>query len=301
MSALEKLLKEQKAFINRKLPETWYPFTLPSLNRMMDIEGQNRGLRGGRMHQFIGAKSVGKTTLSLDILANAQRTGEQVAFIDFERTYDPYYASILGIDTDKMILVQTDTAEQGLDLAEDLVQAGVKAIVVDSIPAAVPKSELEKDMEDSATMAVSAGFLTRWSRRMIPILSNTGSICICINQFRANFSKMSPKETKPYGPLAFLHNISTSLEMRRIQNDDDESVVQCFVEKNKQGGKEREKVNIHMSYGQGIDYPYDVLTMALESDIIRKSGAWFYYGELKAQGMDNAKELFPIEEIRSKL
>jgi recombination protein RecA len=295
--SLQDILKKYKDVINTETPEYWYPFSLLSLNRLV---GNLKGLRGGRMYQFIGEKSTGKSTLSLDLIANAQRYGKVCAYVDFERTFDKEYAQKLGVDLDNLIIVKTDTAEQSLTIVEELIKAGVLLIVLDSIPAAVPSSESDKDYSDNEKMASAAGFITRFCKRIIPILDNYGAIVIVINQNRANFSTLSRKETKPFGPKQLQYSVSLTLELARIKNGDDETRVQALVEKSKIG-VERQRAEFTMIYGSGINKEEDLLTLALEYDIIQKTGSWFKYGELKAQGMENAITTFPLDEIRERV
>jgi len=295
--SLDEVKKRYKQFINIEVPEIWYPFSLLSLNVLVG----GKGLRGGRIVQFLGDKSSGKSTLSLDIIKNAQEANKTGAIIDFERTYDPEYAGFLGLNTDDIILVKPDTAETGLDIAEQLIDSGVSVVVIDSIAAPITNSEREKDLNDSEKMAASAGLITRFLKRMIPKLDNSGSLLILINQNRANISSMSRKESKPFGAKAIQYLSSITLELARIKNGENESIVQVMVEKNKQGGIERRKAEITMDYGKGFDISGDILVLAIEQGLIDKRGAWLYYADKKAQGFDQAKTLFPIEQIKDRL
>jgi recombination protein RecA len=295
--SLDEIKKRYKQFINIESPERWYKFSLLSLNRLVG----GKGVRGGRILQLLGDKSSGKTTLALDLARDTQKQEEIAAIIDFERTYDPDYAEFLGVDTESLVLVKPDTAETGLAIAEELIDSGVMLVIIDSIAAPITNSEREKDLNDSEKMAASAGLITRFLKRMIPKLDNTGALLVLINQNRANISTMSRKEKKPFGALAIQYLSSTTLELARIKNGENESIVQVFVEKNKQGGIERLKAEITLAYGKGFDVFGDILLLALEQEIITKRGAWFYYGDMKAQGMEQAKLLFPIEEIRDRV
>ena len=139
------LAKEYKEFINTIAPIEWYQFSLISLNKIVG----GKGIKGGRVIQLLGNKSSGKSSLALDLIANAQKNGKTCAYIDFECTYDSDYASFLGVNTDDLIVVNTDTAENGFMLCEKLVDSGVSLIVIDSIAAPVSKSELDKDLNDN--------------------------------------------------------------------------------------------------------------------------------------------------------
>jgi recombination protein RecA len=296
---LKKLLKEHKAIINKPVEDVWYPSSLPSINSLLG----GKGLRGGRLHQIIGNESSGKTTVSLDFLVQEQKRGNIVAYIDFERTFDPLYAKTLGLDIseERFIRVTADDAETGLHLSEELVKSGITAFIIDSIPAALPSSEKEKDLTESAKMAVSAGYITRWCKRIIPLLDNYNALGIVINQNRANFSQMSPKETKPFGAKQLQYSVSSTIELRVLKREEDQKHIQATVEKTKQGSTERAKCEFVIEYGVGVDVARDVLMLALEKEIIKKSGAWFMFREIKAQGMDQAKQMFPIEEIKGML
>lgn len=295
--SLDEVKKRYKQFINIEVPEIWYTFSLLSLNLLVG----GKGLRGGRIVQFLGNKSSGKSTLSLDIIKNAQEAGKLCAIIDFERTYDPDYARFLGLNTNDIILVKPDTAETGLDIAEQLIESGVSVVVIDSIAAPITNSEREKDLNDSEKMAASAGLITRFLKRMIPKLDNSGSLLILINQNRANISTMSRKETKPFGATAIQYLSSVTIELARIKNGEDESIVQVMTEKNKQGGIERRKAEITMEYGKGFDISGDILSLAIEHGIIDKKGSWFMFEDLKCQGIEQAKTAFPLDVIKERL
>ena len=293
------LAKEYKDFINTTAPIEWYQFSLISLNKIVG----GKGIKGGRVIQLLGNKSSGKSSLALDLIANAQKNGKTCAYIDFECTYDSDYASFLGVNTDDLIVVNTDTAENGFMLCEKLVDSGVSLIVIDSIAAPVSKSELDKDLNDNEKMASTAGLITRFLKRMLPRLRNTGALLVVINQNRANISSMpNAKATKPFGASALQFAITLNIELVRIKNGEDETIVQCFTEKNKQGGKERSKCEIIMSYGEGFDVAHDVIINALELGILDKKGNTYYTTidevEYKAVGMKQAKEKLPIEKLR---
>lgn len=294
---LDDLKKKYKDFINIETPETWFQFSLPSLNRLV-----GKGIKGGTILQLLGDKSTGKTSLALDLVANAQKE-YTCAYIDFERTYDIEYARFLGVDTDSLILVKPDTAETGFMIAEKLIEADIKLIVIDSIAAPVSNNEIEKDVTDNERMAGTAGLITRFLKRMIPKLDNSGALLILINQNRANISTMSRKESKPFGARFIQYAASTTIELARIKNGDDESIVQAYTEKNKTGGKERSKCEIVMTYGKGFDVAVDVINLAIEFHLTERKGAWYNTSvngiDYKAQGMEQAKELFPIEQLKA--
>lgn len=304
------LAKEYKEFINTEAPIEWYQFSLISLNRLVG----GSGIKGGRIIQLLGNKSSGKTSLALDLIANAQKDNKPCAYIDFECTLDLDYATFLGVDVEGILedgnpaltIVNPDTAENGFMLCEKLIDAGAKLIVIDSIAAPVSKSELDKDLNDNEKMASTAGLITRFLKRVIPKLRNSGALLVVINQNRANMSSMpNAKATKPFGASALQYLISVNIELVRTGNKEDFTIVQAFTEKNKQGGKERSKCDIIMQYGKGFDIAHDVVMLSLESGKIDKQKNTYYTTidgvEYKAVGIEQAKEKMPIEKLRELL
>jgi recombination protein RecA len=164
---------------------------------------------------------------------------------------------------------------------------------------ALPSSEVEKDYEDTEKMAVAAGFLTRALKRFITLADVYTATIIFINQFRANISTFARKESKPYGSRALQYAVSVSIELSRIKTEEQKTTIQAMIAKNKTGaGLEGAKVEYTIDYGKGFDIAGDTLTTALQYDIIQRKGTWWYYGDLKAQGLEQAKQLFPIDAIR---
>lgn len=296
------ILKQYKGMVNVERQETYIPFSSPTLNTLVG----GKGVRSGRLIQLIGDKSSGKTTLALDLVRNAQKIvndkGEPrgVVYVDFERTYDPAYAAICGVDTDNLFVVTPPSTELGFEIVEEVAKAGAALIVIDSVPAAVPSIELEKEYTEEQKMAIGASIITRFCKRIVPVLDDHNVLLVVINQWRANFSTMSKRVVSPYGPKQLQYSSSLTIELTRIKNEDVRTTVQVVVEKSKQG-KEREKAEIIIGYAQGLDIAADIILNAIERGIVTQSGAWFKYGELRAQGMENAKSIFPIEELRSKL
>lgn len=299
---IDDILKQYKGMVNVERPETYIPFTAPTLNTLVGGEG----VRSGRLIQLIGDKSSGKTTLALDLARNAQKMldskGEPrgVIYVDFERTYDKAYAAVCGVDVDSLYVVTPPTTEIGFDIIEQTAKAGAALIIIDSIPAAVPSIELEKEYSDEQKMAIAAAHTTRFCKRIVPILDDNNVLLVAINQWRANFSTMSKRVVSPFGPKQLQYSSSLTLELVRIKNEDNRTTVQVLVEKSKQG-KEREKAEIIIEYGRGIDVAADIIFTARDRDIVQQTGAWFKYKDIRAQGLENAKVLFPIEEIRSQL
>ena len=300
MSSIQELLDGYDRFINKKTPEFYFPFSLISMNTVI---GDMRGLKGGRFYQFVGEKSTGKTSLALDIIANAQKQGFHCTYGDVERTFDEVYSQSLGVNTDPSVFthLKTDTAEQMFDIAMKLLQAGSKVFVIDSIAEIVPQEEADKPIEDAARMAGSAGLITRALKRLTPILDNTGAICIIINQFRANISTMSRKTRKPFGAEILEYKPSIIFELARIENDKDSAVVQVTVAKSKLG-TEKLITKLVTKYGKGFDIEHDILQLALQFGIVTMKGkGWYIYGETKANGVDNAKRELPMQEIKEKV
>jgi recombination protein RecA len=263
--------------------------------------GDIRGIKAGRIVQLIGNPSSGKSTLALDLIANAQRQGLQCAYVDFERTFDAGYSETLGVNLDSLRMVKPDFAEQGLEITELLVKEGnIQLVVIDSIPAAVPSSESEKGYNDAEKMAVAAGYITRFCRRVVPIVDNYNAIVLILNQYRANISTLARSESKPYGPRALGYASSLIIELTRVKNEELKTIVQARVTKNKLA-PERKMSEFTLVYGTGPEVAVDLLTLAEQYGIVIKRGAWYVYGESKAQGIDNAKNLFPLEEIKAKL
>lgn len=295
--SLEDIKKKYKHIIAVEPPEIYYPFATLSLNMLV---GDKRGLRGGRLYQIIGNESTGKSTLSLDLIMQAQKDGKTCAYFDIECTFDKHYAKTVGVDTDTLLLITPEQAEQCFTLVEELIKSDVHVIVIDSIPALVPTSENDKQYEDREQVASIAGPLTRFCRRLIPLLHKTGAIVIFINQNRANFSPMSRKETKPFGGKAIQYFVSLTIDLARIERKEAYSTIQATIEKSKIG-LEKARVTFQIMYGKGIDRGQDILSLALEYNIIKKKGAWFEYDGKQAQGIKNAIRDFSIEDIRKKV
>lgn len=282
-------------------PERYFiPSSLISVNQAI---GNRQGFQSGRLLEIVGAYSTGKTTLANDLIKNAQEKNIRALFVDIERTYDKSYAVKCGIDLAQLDIMTADTAENTLTLTEQSTEKyGI--IVLDSLPALLPKEELEKNYDESAKMAAVAGLLTRFYKRIVPLADTHNCLIILLNQYRANFSTMSRVEKKPYGPYSANHAITWRLELARIKNEEDTTTVQCKVTKNKLG-KERQICEYDIIYGEGLDIKGDILTKAVEYDIVEKRGAWFYWSvdgkEYKAQGADKAKQLFDFDLLKKEV
>jgi recombination protein RecA len=288
-------------------PDRYYiPFSLPSLNAALD---NPQGLQCGRMCEIIGTESTGKSTLALDLIKNAQALDMPCHYADVERTFDKAYAQTLGVDCDKLQIIRADTAENTLSLVEQVARQGSRLVIIDSITFLVPQSHNEDSVEDedavpdymkSKKMAALGTLLTDFCKRMTPIADYHNTLIIFINQYRANFSTMSRVEKKPYGPYAYKHALTWRLELARVENKEQKTTVECKITKNKLG-VERKMTRYDIVYGEGLDIKGDILTCAVNSGIVQQKGSWFVYGEQRAQGATQAKELFDFNELRKQL
>lgn len=307
MSNIDQILKKYTVidYANTPIHRDYYTFSAPSLTHIASGGKNLRGIRSGSVIELVGKKSCGKSTLSLDLIAQAQKLDRLCAYVDYERTLDPVYAERIGVDTAKLLRVKPDTAEQGLNIIEDLLKNEVSLIVVDSIAMMLPKEELDKDYDDSPKMALSAGLLSRFIKRITPLADNYNALVVLINQIRANFSTgFSPaarKETKHYGGYAIEHGLQYTIEVSRVENKDTFARVQAFVEKNKMHGAERLKTEFIIEYGKGIRSDLDILDMAIAYGIVSQRGAWIEFCGDKYHGRDNAVLGLPLEEIQQQL
>jgi len=261
-----------------------------SLNAALGIGGIPRG----RITEIYGPESSGKTTLTLHIIAEAQKSGGYAAFIDAEHAMDPEYAKKLGVDTDNLLNSQTDTGEQALDITETLVRSGaLDVIVIDSVAALVPKAELDGDMGDSH-MGLQARLMSQALRKLTGTVSKSRTSVIFINQIRHKIGVMfgSPETTTGGNALKFYASIR--LDIRRIgQIKEGDQVVgnrtRVKVVKNKVAPPFK-NTEFDIMYGEGISYEGDLLDLAVQADIVNKMGAWYSFNKEKiGQGKENAK------------
>ena len=252
------------------------------------------GLPKGRIVEMYGPESSGKTTLALHAVAEAQKAGGQAAFIDVEHALDPVYAANLGVDINQLLVSQPDTGEQALEITEALVRSGaIDIIVIDSVAALVPKAEIEGDMGDSM-VGVQARLMSQALRKLAGAISKYNCVAIFINQLREKIGVFyGPSETTT-GGRALKFYASVRLDIRKaeaIKNGSDVvgSHTKVKVVKNKVAPPFK-TAEFDIMYGKGISKEGELIDLATELGIFKRSGAWFYYGELRmAQGRDNAK------------
>ena len=261
----------------------------------LDIALGVGGMPRGRVVEVFGPEASGKTTLTLHIVANAQKTGGTAAFIDVEHALDPDYAKRLGVDLDSLLVNQPDTGEQALEIAELLTRSNaIDVIVVDSVAALVPRAELEGQMGDSH-VALQARLMSQALRKLTSIISKSRTCLIFINQIREKIGVMfGNPETTPGGRALKFYS-SVRVDIRRIGSiKDGERIignrVRAKIAKNKVAAPFR-KAEFDIMFNQGISRSGDVIDLGVEEQVIEKSGTWFSYGEMRlGQGRENSKK-----------
>lgn len=252
------------------------------------------GLPKGRIVEIYGPESSGKTTIALHVIAEAQKNGGEVAFIDVEHALDPVYAANLGVDIDSMLVAQPDTGEQALEITEALVRSGaIEVVVVDSVAALVPRAEIEGDMGDSH-MGLHARLMSQALRKLAGAINKSNCIVIFINQLRDKVGVMFGSSETTTGGRALRFYASVRLDIRRIESIKVGGEVvgnrtKAKVVKNKVAPPFKE-AEFDIMYGKGISRAGEIIDLGIKLDIIKRSGAWISYNDEKiAQGRDNAK------------
>lgn len=261
----------------------------------LDIALGIGGLPQGRIVEIYGPESSGKTTLALSTIAQAQKQGATVAFIDAEHALDVSYARKLGVNVEDMLVSQPDTGEQALEIAETLVRSGaINVLVVDSVAALTPRAEIEGDMGDSH-MGLQARLMSQALRKLTAIINRSHTLVIFINQIRMKIGVMFGNPETTTGGNALKFYSSVRLDVRRIgaiKNGDEVSGNRTAVKvvKNKMAPP-FQKVEFDLMYGEGISLEGDILDLAVKKDLVEKSGAWYSInGERMGQGRDSAKQ-----------
>jgi recombination protein RecA len=269
------------------------------------------GIPRGRVVEIFGPEASGKTTLSLQIIAQAQRTGGLAGFIDAEHALDADYAKKLGVDTENLLVSQPDNGEQALEIAEMLIRSGaIDVIVVDSVAALVPKAEIEGEMGE-AQMGLQARLMSQALRKLTAIVSKSRTSLIFINQIREKIGVMFGNPETTTGGRALKFYSSIRIDIRRIASLKDGDVVvgsrtKVKVVKNKVASPFRQ-AEFDINYGEGISRAGELIDLGLEAKVVDKSGAWLSYGDLRiGQGRENAKQFLKenpelAAEIEAKL
>ena len=247
------------------------------------------GVPRGRIVEIYGPESSGKTTLALHILASAQKEGGEVAFIDVEHALEPAYARALGVDIDSLLISQPDTGEQALEITEQLVRSGaLDVVVVDSVAALLPRSELEGEMGESS-VGVIARLMSQALRKLAGTVSRTNCIVVFINQLREKIGVMyGNPETTP-GGRALKYFSSVRIDVRRIETLKVGNRTRAKIVKNKVAPPFKE-AEFDIIYGEGISKIGEIVDLGVKLDLIDKAGAWYTYGDVRVQGRDSMKE-----------
>ncbi len=277
----------------------------------LDIALGINGLPKGRVIEIYGPESSGKTTLAIHAIANVQKNGGIAAYIDAEHAFDRFYAQKLGVDIENLLISQPDNGEQALEIADNLIRSGaIDIIVIDSVAALTPKSEIEGEMGDSK-MGLQARLMSQALRKLTASISRTKCCCIFINQLRENIGVMFGNPETTTGGNALKYYSSVRLDIRRIgQIKDADHVIgnrtRVKVVKNKVAPPFRQ-AEFDIMYGEGISKTGELVDLGVELNIIKKSGSWFSYGDTKlGQGRDAVKQLFAdnpelADEIEQKI
>ena len=284
---------------------------IPTGSLGLDIALGIGGLPKGRVIEIYGPESSGKTTLAIHAIAESQKKGGIAAFIDAEHAFDKAYARNLGVDVENLLISQPDNGEQALEIADNLIRSGaIDIIVIDSVAALVPKSEIEGEMGDSK-MGLHARLMSQALRKLTGTISKTGCCCIFINQLREKIGVMFGNPETTTGGNALKFYASVRLDIRRTGQikDTDEVTgnrVKVKIVKNKVAPPFR-LAEFDIMYGEGISKNGEIVDLGVEYEIIKKAGSWFSYGDTKlGQGRDGVKQLLKdnpelAEELEKKI
>ncbi len=261
------------------------------------------GLPRGRIVEIYGPESSGKTTLALQVVAEAQKLGGEAAFIDAEHALDPEYAEALGVDINSLLVSQPDNGEQALEIAEALARSGaLDVIIVDSVAALVPRAEIEGDMGDSH-VGLHARLMSQALRKLAGVINKSNTVVIFINQLREKVGVIYGNPEVTTGGRALKFYATIRIDVRRIEqlkgagNEFIGSRTRAKIVKNKVAPPFKE-AEFDIMYGEGISKIGEIVDLGVKFDIIKKSGAWFYYGEQRlGQGRENVKLLFKQDEV----